>query len=179
MNTTHLSLFFYDNPDPKIFFIQDVSVYNPDLPVAHPYISITPPNFSTSYLLEYPVHSLIPVNSNAFGWTNTMDYNSLSVLQDGHYKIEQSVEPNCAIKRKYNYFRITSLKSSLMNQVAELFELNKSCYDCSNNEQDYKQLFFNIQWLEQAKFMAEQCGKIEEAKAIYNKVKDDCSTPSC
>jgi hypothetical protein len=108
-----------------------------------------------------------------------MDYNSLSVLQDGHYKIEQSVEPNCAIKRKYNYFRITSLKSSLMNQVAELFELNKSCYDCSNNEQDYKQLFFNIQWLEQAKFMAEQCGKIEEAKAIYNKVKDDCSTPSC
>jgi hypothetical protein len=154
-------------------------VYNPDVPVKYPYLTITPPNFSTAYTLEYPTASLIAINSNLFGWTNTMQYQYLTELPDGHYKIEQSVGPNCLIKRTYNYFRITSLKSTLMNKVAELFEINKSCFDCNQDDEYYKKTFQYLQWLEQAKYMAENCNKIEEAKIIYNRVLAQCIQSEC
>jgi hypothetical protein len=170
MNTTYLSLYFYDNADPKIFFIQDVSNYNPDIEITHRYLTITPPNFSQSYTVEYPKHSLIPINSNVFGWTNTMTYSQLKDLPDGLYKLQQSVDPNCLVKRDYVYFRITSLKTRILSKISDSFSINASCFDCSKDDSWYKDLFQYLQWLETAKYMAECENKQEEAKIIYNSV---------
>lgn len=180
MNTTYLSLHFYDSPDPKIFFIQDVSVYNPDIATSNTYLSIIPPNFSTATIFEYPTNSLIPINSNLFKWTATNSYSGLSDLPDGLYEIDQSVSPNCAIQRSYNYFRITALKTSLLEKVSDQFNLQVgSCFGCSKDESWYKQIFEYLQWLDMAKYMAEECGKIEEAKIIYNQISIKCSQIDC
>lgn len=167
----HLSLYFYDNPDPKVFYIQDVSVYNSDIDTENPFLSIMPPNFTEGFLFEYPIGKTIPINSNIFKWTNTPYYNSLSDLPDGLYQIEQSVKPNELVKKSYIYFRITYLKTKLLEKVSEQFNIqNASCFGCSKDESWYKELFEQIQWLELSKFMAETEGKCDEAKLIYNEV---------
>ena len=45
------SLYFYDNPDPKFFIIQDVSVYNSDIDTKI-HLSIMPPNFTEGFCLN-------------------------------------------------------------------------------------------------------------------------------
>lgn len=179
MNTTYLSLHFYDNPDPKIMFIQDVSVYNPDIEINHRYLIITPPNFSQAYMVEYPKHSLLPINSNVFEWTATMDYDKLQDLPDGHYNIRQSVDPNCVMNKDYTYFRITSLKSKLLNKISDSYENNKHCMDCLKDDSWYKNLFYHLQWLDSAKYMAECQHKIDHAKLIYNTVLSEFNKIEC
>ena len=83
MSKTKLSLLFFDSPDLKVIYTQDVSWYNPDVPVETPLLEICPPNYSTVYTVVYPVSKLIVVNSNSFNWSNSSDYDALTTLPDG------------------------------------------------------------------------------------------------
>lgn len=168
MNTTHLRLIFFDNPDPKTLYLQDVSLYNPDIIPELPTFVLTPPNFSTSYTLFYPVNSLIPINSNAFGWTNTNDPNQLQNLQDGIWIIEQSIKPNGVIKKQHLHFRITKLKTQLIKYVSDKMDSDSPYFN--PNDPWYNQMFNFLQILETAKQLAEICGKCEEATIMYNQV---------
>jgi len=177
MNQSELSLIFLDNPDPKIMYIQDTSVYNPDVEVENPLLKITPPNFSTQYVVEYPVSSLIVFNSNALGWTNTSDYEQLSVLPDGLWVITQSVKPNDCIYKTYNHFRIVNLKKSILCYVSE--QLDSSDSNCDLSSYWYEDFFKLLQFLESAKYIAECCGNTKKATVMYNYVNNQFKKYNC
>ena len=99
MSKTNLSLLFFDSPDLKVIYTQDVSWYNPDVPVETPLLEICPPNYSTVYTVVYPVSKLIVVNSNSFNWSNSSDYDALTTLPDGLWTFTQSINPNGELKR--------------------------------------------------------------------------------
>jgi len=168
MNSTYLKLIIYDNPDLNTIYLQDISVYNPDVPIELPTLQITPPNFSTNYTLFYPTLSLIPINSNVFGWTNTNDPTKLKELQDGLWLIIQSVKPSGLINKTHCHFRITKLKSNLMNEISARLE-SDNIY-CMDKNPWYYEMFKKLQTLETAKYLAENCGKINEANIMYNEI---------
>lgn len=176
MNTTQLNMIVYDNPDPKVIYLQDTSTYNPDLEVTCPRLEITPPNYTTRYIIEYPTLSLIPINSNALGWTTTNSYEVLSDLPDGLWKFVQSVAPNDKIYRSYNYFRITNLKSAILDKLNEKLTDNP---DCNNDNLFYQEIFMMVNMLESAKYMAEQCDKTAQAVIIYNNVNNQYKQILC
>lgn len=168
MNVTNLELIFVDNPDTKIIYMQDTSNYNPDITVSNPLLKITPPNFSTQYVIEYPKLSLISFNSNALGWTDVQDWNKLVILPDGLWKIQQSIDPNDCIYRDYNHFRIVNLKKKILCYVSE--QLDSSSPNCNIDSDWYADIFFNLQLLESAKYMAECCDYTQQATILYNQV---------
>lgn len=170
MNTSNLNLIFFDNPDPKTIYLQDVSSYNPDLPVELPMLVITPPNFQTSYSVFYPVHSLMPINSNLFGWTNIpqSDPEMLSKLQDGIWRFNQSIKPNGLIKRDYIHFRVVNLKYKIYAYVSDKIDSDNAYFN--PDDPWYGSLFRLLQILDTAKYLAEKCGKCEEASIMYNTV---------
>lgn len=168
MSKTHLSLLFFDSPDPKSIYAQDVSMYNPDQETETPLLEIVPPNFSTKYTLIYPISKLIVLNSNSIGWTNTDDYNELTTLNDGLWEITQSVKPNGVIKKTHYYFRITKLKQTLISMISDKMS-SESVY-CSPNDPWYTSVYEALSTLEVAKQLSETCCKHEEAKIMYNQV---------
>lgn len=168
MNKTQLNLYFFDSPDLKTIYLQDTSIYNPDLPIENPTIEILQPNFTNSYVVIYPTLSLIPINSNVLGYTPTQNFEDLKCLSDGLWLFTQSVKPNGLIKRSYNHFRITNLKTELINYISD--KIDSDTVYINKNDLWYHQMFVLLQTLESAKFLAENCGKCEEAKIMYNQV---------
>lgn len=168
MNKTQLNLHFFDSPDLKTIYLQDTSLYNPDLIVETPTIEILQPNFTSVFAVIYPLSSLIPINSNVLGYNLTQNFNELSYLQDGLWVFTQSIKPNGLIRRSYNHFRITKLKSELLDYISNKVS-SESAY-INPNDLWYIQMFTLLQTLESAKFIAENCGKCEEAKIMYNQV---------
>jgi len=177
MNTTTLNLLFLNDPDSKNIFVQDTSVYNNDLEVDNPIIEITPPNYSTIYKVIYPTLSLIPINSNTFGWTDTSDYEKLSTLPDGLWKFNQSISPNDCLNKDYFHFRIVNLKKKIMCYVSEQLDLSNP--NCHLNDDWYQDVFNLLQLLEMAKYLAENCDKCNEAVIIYNQVKNQTRKFTC
>ena len=171
MRTTHLDLYIYDKFDLKTIYIQDVSQYNPDLPVEDPILAITPPDFATTYAVGYIKNTFIPITSNAFQWTNTPDYIKLMDLPDGLWKIEQSIKPNGKMKKEFKYFRITSLKKQILDCASKL--LDNACADTISSNNDIKDYFIYLQLLDSAKYMVEECCMHNEGKIIYNQVKKE------
>lgn len=177
MNTTELNLLFLDNPDSKNIFIQDVSSYNPDVDVSNPLLEITPPNFSTSYNVIYPILSIIPINSNSLTITETNEYSKLTTIQDGLWIFKQSVSPNDCIYRTYYHFRIVQLKKKIMSYVSE--QLDYTNTNCAITDSWYQDMLNLLQLLESAKYLAENCNKTAEAKIIYNKVSEQTKLFTC
>lgn len=168
MNTTNLNLLFIDNTDPKILYLQDVSEYNPDITVDLSLLEITPPNFSTSYVLSYPVLTTIPINSNALGLTNTDEYECLTILNDGLWLFKQMIN-GCIIKTT-KHFRITNLKLSIYEYVSEQMDLSSP--NCNLDDNWYEDIYKLLTLLESAKYLCECCDKCVEATIIYNQVKN-------
>lgn len=177
MNQTELNLIFLDNPDLKIIYIQDTSIYNSDVEVENPNLKITPPNFSTSYLVEYPVSSLIVFNSNALNWTNTGIYESLLILPDGLWKVEQSIHPNDCVTKTHYHFRIVNLKTQILCYVSE--QLDSSDSSCNLTDNWYQDIFRLLQLLESAKYIAECCGNTQKATIIFNYVTEQFKKYNC
>lgn len=177
MNTTNLELIFIDKPDPKIIYIQDVSQYNEDVDIESPILEITPPNYSTRYSLIYPDSSIIPINSNALGWTLASSYEELTVLVDGLWLFKQSVKPNDCIYKTHKHFRIVNLKKKIFCYVAE--QLDYSAPNCNITDVWYEDIYKLLTLLDSAKYLAEECDKCEEAKIIYNQVSNMFKKYSC
>jgi len=177
MNQTQLDLLFIDTSNEKLIYIQDTSEYNPDVEVQSPLLQITPPNFSTRYNLIYPISSTIYINSNALGWTNTTDFDSMPILADGLWKITQSVYPNDCLYKDHYHFRVVNLKKKIMCHVASaLQDPNNSL----NSHTDWhKDIFVLLQLLDSAKYLAECCGKHEESTIIYNQVEKGFKKYNC
>ena len=107
-------------------------------------------------------------NSNALGWTDVQDWNKLVILPDGLWKIQQSIDPNDCIYRDYNHFRIVNLKKKILCYVSE--QLDSSSPNCNIDSDWYADIFFNLQLLESAKYMAECCDYTQQATILYNQV---------
>lgn len=177
MNTTELGLLFLDNPDLKNIFVQDVSVYNEDVDITASLLTITPPNFSTSYVVQYPLLSIVPINSNALNLTDTSEYRKLTNLSDGLWIIKQSIHPNDCIYKIHNHFRIVNLKKQIMCYVSEQLDLSNP--NTALSDAWYQDIFNLLQLLETAKYLAENCNKCEEAKIIYNQVSKNAKKYTC
>lgn len=177
MNTTTLKLLFIDNPDLKNIFVQDVSTYNPDVEVENPLMEITPPNYSTIYKVIYPIESIIPINSNTLGLTNTDEYSELLNIQDGLWTFKLSVKPNDCLYETFYHFRIVNLKKKIMCYVSEQMDLSN--LNCDLNDSWYQDIFNLLQLLDAAKYLAENCGKCNEAKIIYNQVSNQAKRFTC
>lgn len=169
MSKTNLSLLFFDSPDLKVIYTQDVSWYNPDVIVETPLLEIIPPNYSTVYTVVYPVSKLIVVNSNSFNWSNSSDYNKLTTLPDGLWTFTQSIKPNNLIKKNHYYFRITKLKQEIIKMVSE--KLSSDSVYCNPNSVWYREVHDMLSNLEIAKQLSELYCKHDEAKIMYNQVK--------
>lgn len=171
MRTTHLDLYIYDKFDLKTIYIQDVSQYNPDLPVIDPILAITPPDYATTYAIGYVPGTFMPITSNAFQWTSSDSYGGLMNLPDGLWHIQQSVKPNGKINKSFKYFRITSLKKQILDCVAKL--LDNTCTDPISVDNNTKDYFIYLQLLDSAKYMVEECCLHNEGKIIYNQVQKE------
>ena len=175
MNKTSLQLLYLDSPDPKFIYLQDISWYNPDVAKDNPTLIITPPNFSTSYAINYSPNSLIPISSNAFGWTTANCPEELTTLQDGAWIIDHSV---CnATPVTTTHFRIVNLKSKIMDYVSKQLDINNK--GCNINSAWYTDVFKLLQLLDQAKYMAENCGLCDQAVIIYNQVEIQAAQLDC
>lgn len=175
--TTNLNLLFLDHPDSKTIFVQDVSDYNTDVDVENPLLTITPPNFSTSYNVIYTVSTIIPINSNALNLTSTDNYDLLTDLPDGLWTFKQSVSPNNCLYREYNHLRIVTLKKKILSYVSDQLDLSNP--NCSLNDAWYQDIFNLLQLLETAKYLAENCNKCEEAKIMFNQVSNQAKRFTC
>lgn len=177
MNQTQLDLLFIDTSNEKLLYLQDVSEYNPDVEVVSPLLQITPPNFSTTYTLIYPILSTIYINSNALGWTDATSFEFMPVLPDGLWKIRQSVHPNDCLYKDHYHFRIVNLKKKILCNVAGALE--NPGHNLNSHHDWHQDIFVLLQLLDSAKFMAECCGKYEEAATIYNQVEKGFKKYSC
>jgi hypothetical protein len=169
MSKTNLSLLFFDSPDLKVIYTQDVSWYNPDVAVETPLLEICPPNYSTVYTVVYPVSKLIVINSNSFNWSNSNNYDELTTLPDGLWTFTQSIKPNGVVKKTHYYFRITRLKQDIIKMISE--KLASDSVYCSPNSPWYKEVHEMLTTLEVAKQLSELYHKHDEAKIMYNQVK--------
>ena len=169
MAKTKLSLLFFDSPDLKVIYTQDVSWYNPDVSVETPLLEITPPNYSTVYTVVYPISKLIVINSNSFNWSNSNNYEDLTGLPDGLWTFTQSIKPNGVVRRTHYYFRITQLKQDIIKMVSE--KLASDSVFCSPNNVWFKEVYEMLNMLEVAKQLSEIYCKHDEAKIMYNQVK--------
>lgn len=112
--TSELKLLYFPTLDEKFLYFQDVSVYNKDIPVTCNRLEITPPNFKTTFTFEYPLSSFIVINSNSFGWSDTIFENQLVVLSDGVWKIKQSIAPNTHLFKEYTLLKTSALTKEFL-----------------------------------------------------------------
>jgi hypothetical protein len=177
MNISVLGLEVLESVDLRQMLIQDTSLYNPDVTISDSYLEITPPEFSTTYAFLYTPLSTTIVNSNSFGWTSTNDYNKLWVLQDGLWKIRQSINPNGVLFKETYHFRIVNLKKQILDCVST--KLSGCGEDSLLNSDWYRDWFIMLSLLDTAKYMAENCHSVDKAKIIYKKVKKDFDFKCC
>jgi hypothetical protein len=175
MNQTTLKLLYIDSPDTRALYFQDVSWYNPDVTSSNPILEITPPNFSTVYVMEYPLRSLINLSSNTFQWTNTTNYEELTTLPDGLWAIKQFVTNAKSVVHKH--FRIVNLKGKIMQDVSKQLDIDNKI--CDTGSAWFANVFRLLQLLEHAKYMAENCGLCDQAIVIYNQVEIEAAQIDC
>lgn len=175
MNQTNLKLLYIDSPDPRALYFQDVSWYNPDVSADPTMLEITPPNFSTVFVVQYPLRSLISLSSNTFQWTNTTDYESLTVLPDGLWTIKQ--DASNAKPVTHRHFRIVNLKGKIMQDVSKQLDIDNKI--CNTSSAWFTNVFRLLQLLEHAKYMAENCGLCDQAIIIYNQVEIEAAQLNC
>ena len=111
MAKTEFNIAFIDNNQmcDQIAFV-DLSIYNPDIEVKTPIITITYPDFNKSVKLSYTPRS-----------TNVIS----TMCLDGLYTVELSVCPNDKLKKVFYYFQLCSWNKWLSEELCK-YSGNKS-----------------------------------------------------
>lgn len=169
MNTTHIDFKVLKTLDDKSIYIQDCSMYNPDVVVSCNRLEVIPPEFATKYTFEYPLNSLISINSNAFGWSQTNDYDCLSNLQDGLWQFELSVSPNDLVFKKINWLKTSAFRNEILKYL-------NSAISCSVGEikkeietKTYNDILLILMEVEVAEYLA--CIDVKKSKLLFNSLK--------
>lgn len=115
--------------DPYSLVILDTSVYREDGPES-PILKITKPTTTDSISIPFNFGAQNVITSYDFGG------NTRTILQDGIYKLEYSVAPNCYVYYCLDYFRTDNLECKLIKWISTIDW--KSEMPCSIN---YKKLF--------------------------------------
>lgn len=109
-----------------VLLIDDISVYDPLLPVTCPNLQITPPGYTTPASLE-PADAgfRLTLSTCAVGLSSPGDCASaLPKFPDGIYNIRYSVSPNDKVYVEYKYLRTTA---AMNRYYALLCALNIPC----------------------------------------------------
>lgn len=175
---SELLLNFIGTTSCKSFIIQDVSIYNPNLPVTCGQLEVNVPGFTYSHTFEVIKDFTLKVNAGNLGIQSMTSNKQLQPLPDGNYTIRYSINPNSQLFVEYNYYNTCSLYSVYMKQVCYFF--NNKC-DMTKTEQDkeIKRLFDLSISLDHIKISAEECDDVTTADNLYLSVKEKLNKNEC
>lgn len=150
MNETKLDLLVLEKNG--MFYLWDISEYNPDLPRESGYLHITPPNFTGKYTVVQEPNKMLPLNGESvFGVSCD--------LVDGNWCFEQENPKSTPERKKTNYFKISNLITQIVNKAnEESCNIPESLYDM-------------VVHLEMAKRFAELFCEVKKANIIYDAVR--------
>lgn len=152
-----------------ILRLQDTSVYNEDVTIKCPLLSITLPGFN--YSVEFDETEIAPgfnLNLTACDLEiQTLNCGSkFEGLPDGIYVIRYSVSPNDLVYVEYNHLRRTK---ALLCYNEALCDLDiAACAPDSETEAKLKELNFIKMYLDAAKAVVEICHNPKRGMELYS-----------
>lgn len=164
INISSLDFDVLDILNPKILYLKDASVYNPDLEVEQPILQIKMPsgeqlikNITENFDLAY--------NSTDLGITTTSIVNALVELPDGIYVIRYSICPNDEMYVENTFLRNIKQLIRYYNMYCKV-DLTKCSLNAESN--DLTQLKKIKTYIDAAKYKVDFCGDNEAGLALYN-----------
>lgn len=155
-----------DNLNPRIFNIEDTSVYDKNLPIDDLILEIYPPSSSKPLVLMVEKGFKVVVNSNLLHLTKGK---ILGNLPDGLYHVTISVKPGAKTKKTYYYFRNTKQINNYLDVLTSLIEDRKNITNIVYTEKKKKLLWYK-QLIDGAKFLAEDKHDKKAAFEVYQEV---------
>jgi hypothetical protein len=150
-----LSLDIPTTANPRIFRIDDTSIYTVDLPIICPVLQITPPGFSTpTNITVTPPFNLV-LNACTLGIQGSDCGSSSNILPDGIYIIRYSVSPNDKVFVEYHHMRVTQFINRY-NQMLCNLELN-GCEPDADIKAQLNELRMIKSFIDAAKAKVEDC----------------------
>lgn len=149
--------------------IIDTSVYNPDVTVKCPQLSVTLPGFNYSVVFEEPeIEPGFSLNLTACDLeVQTVNCGSqYDPLPDGIYVIKYSVSPNDLVYVEYNHLRITNALN-IYNGVLCSLDV-AACAPDAETSAKLKELNMISMYLQVAKATVETCHEPKKGMEIYN-----------
>ena len=155
--------------DLRYLTITDFSTYNTDVAVTNAIYRIGLPNYNQYVDIPYTPGTATNINSNLLLLSSATTVGGLMELPSGLWEITQSVCPNDKVFYSYVFFNIAPDLKKLADKV------------CCNKEDDsvLDRLWDIKQSFEVAKMLAEDCGDVKRACALYNQAHDRLSKMDC
>jgi hypothetical protein len=158
--------------------VNDSSIYSDIAPIQCVKLEVTPPGFTTAYVIEDLLPGFIKnISACELGLQTSNCGNYYNDLADGVYVIRYSVSPNDVVFVEYNHLRTTSA----LNKINDLL----CCLDIKSGEQSpsMKETLREVQTLmtllKAAKAKVEYCHNPGQGMAIYNYVVKRLDKLSC
>jgi hypothetical protein len=150
-----LSLEIPTTANPRIFRIDDTSIYTDGLPIICPVLQITPPGFSVPTNITVTTPFNLVLNACTLGIQSSDCGNNSYVLPDGIYIIRYSVSPNDKVFVEYHHMRVTQFVNRY-NQMLCNLELN-GCEPNADIKAQLNELRLIKSFIDAAKAKVEDC----------------------
>jgi len=151
----------------KTLRLADNSNYLASVTVTNALLEITPPGASCPVVFEVEKDFSKTVNSASLNISPTQSYNDLVPLPDGPYEIKYSINPNLKVYVEYTLFRNCRLVDKYAGAICSLFN-DRSKISHKEFDRRRKDLIWIKEVIDASKYIAEECGDIDAAMALYN-----------
>ena len=163
----------FDNSNPKVLGIRDVSYYNPILQICEPYIIVQAPGFTTMYSVDVTPHDYHPVNSNTINLTKTTNTQDLVYLPDGLWYVKYSIQPHSEVYTEHWFYRTSALRCDFYKALLAVDMPTCPGYTGSDVNEAYNDLMLADFHLNSAEAnINESYSDVDLANAHYAKAKE-------
>ena len=178
MDKHQLALDIPDTLTTYIFRVVDASIYSSLGDIECTKLEITPPGFTSPYVVENLNEGFIAnLNTCNLGLQTSNCGNTYNKFSDGVYIVRYSINPNDKVYVEYNHLRITDVLNSI-NSLLCCLDI-QPCEPQGPIKDKLRELHLLGVMLKTAKAKVEYCHKPREGMDMYNYVVKKLSKLAC
>jgi len=119
----HKPLLYISNTeeDCRVLEIQNISLWDANLPITNTVLKINLPNIDCDYIVPFPISGKGYYTTNTFGITNASCGQDLLNLPDGIYTITYSVCPNDQVFTTTSFLRVCQTRNLILYLLSNIF----------------------------------------------------------
>lgn len=121
--------------DCRVLKINDISIYDPDVPITNVVLKINIPGNTCDFLPAFPLNGTGWYTTNTFGITQASCGDGLLTLPDGIYTVTYSVCPNEEVYTTETFLRDCQTRCIILSQLSNIIkgDCNVAVYDGYGN----------------------------------------------